>query len=774
MAPSPDRKAEILERLSFESYYLGELHQLKVTTAGNAQARCPFHEDKDPSLSVNYVTGLFKCFGCGAQGDVFKFYQLRHGVSFKEALEALAEIAGVADAPDAPRNSEAAGHKSLKLKEFALAKRLPEDFLLQNRVKEYHFPDGTIATDFHYLSEAGKLLAIRHRFGDKGDKKFRWRKGDRVGLYGLWKWERILEAGYLVLVEGESDCLTLWLHGIPALGLPGKETWRRCRTALGAEKLSMLQDLDVYLWEEPDAGIRPANNPSKVLLRDQVAADLPHLMVIVAPDDFKDISELHTKGHDVRARMVELRRKARPPEPPPVPGHGFSFSDLGNARRLVALHGRDLRYCHLSKKWMRWTGRHWSVDDSGEVERKAKLTVAQMYREAADINSLKEREVLVKWALQSESQKSILAMVRLAQSEPGIPINPNQFDADPWLFNVENGTVDLRTGELRPHDPEDLLTCMAPVRYDPDAECALFEKFIWQIMDVNNRPAVAQDMVEFLQRALGYSLTGDTREQCFFMLWGGGSNGKSTLIELIARIIGSYSCNSSIDTFVVKNRSGEIPMDLARLDGPRLVTSQEVDKGMRLSEALVKKLTGRDMITARFMYADLFDFIPQFKLWISTNNKPQIRGTDNAIWRRIMFVKFHVQIPPEERDGDLPEKLWAERGGILSWLIRGCLQWQMEGLEPPQEVLDATAEYREEMDVLAEFMSTCCILGPAASVSAKDLYQAYCTWADESGLREKEQLKQRMFGILLGERGFQKDKGSGGQRLWRGVGLREG
>ena len=439
-------KEEIRGLLDFEDFYRGELPQLKPTSGGNYQALCPFHEDKDPSLSVNFKTGLFKCFGCDTKGDVFEFYMRRHGCDFKEALAALGRQVGVDSTVKPPGQ-----YKSLTLKEFALLKKLPLDFLSMQGVGEYQYPpevfDGCRTVNFPYKDkDAGKALSNRRRFA-QAKERFKWKKGDRTRLYGLWKLPEIKTAGWCLLVEGESDALTCWLHGLPCLGLPGKKTWRSSRRNLSAAELQTLKDSQVYLWEEPDAGERNPKRPLEVLLRDEVVKDLPGLLVIPAPKEFKDLSEAHCQGKDIKLVVAELKKKARPPQPPPDPMEEWSLSDLGNSRRMVARHGQDLHYIHLAKKWYFYDGRRWRVDDCGEVERRAKQVVGEIYREAADADNLKRREVLGQHALRSEEARRIRAMVSLAQSEPGIPAAPRDFDADPWLFNCENGTVDLRTGE---------------------------------------------------------------------------------------------------------------------------------------------------------------------------------------------------------------------------------------------------------------------------------------------------------------------------------------
>lgn len=357
-------------------------------------------------------------------------------------------------------------------------------------------------------------------------------------------------------------------------------------------------------------------------------------------------------------------------------------------------------------------------------------------------------------------------MVSLAKSEPGIPVDPSEMDADPWLLNCSNGTIRLTTGELRPHERRDLITRLAPVDYDRQAACELWEKFLDRIQEGN------YDVIHFIKRALGYALTGSTREQALFVLWGKGANGKSTALNMVKEILGTYARQTPTETLLYKP-TPTLNNDIARLDGPRFVAAFESDSGRRLAESLVKQLTGGDSVAARFLYGEYFDFVPQFKLFLSTNSKPQIRGVDNGIWRRLRLIPFNVQIPEVEQDKELPDKLRLEAPGILAWLVHGCRWWFDEGLGTPPEVLTATADYRAEMDVLADFLGECCIVAPGATATAADLYCAYGTWASDQGLREKEKLKQRTFGICLSDRGFQRRRGTGGRFQWVGVGLKE-
>ena len=451
------------------------------------------------------------------------------------------------------------------------------------------------------------------------------------------------------------------------------------------------------------------------------------------------------------------------PSHSPMTGE-FHLSDLGNARRLVAEHGADLRYCYQLGKWFVWDGRRWTEDAMAAAERYAKATVCSMYARAASLPETHARKELARHALRSESHRQIAAMIALSRSEPGVPVLTDQLDLDPWALNVLNGTIDLRTGALRPHRRDDLITRLAPVVYDPDATCPTWTAFLEQILDGNLA------MLAFLQRAIGYSLTGSTRERVLFLLHGAGSNGKSTLLEAVRAVLGEYAQRTPTQTLLAR-RDSTIPNDLARLRGARFVSAAETDEGRHLAEGLVKDLTGGDTIAARFLRAEWFDFRPEFKLWLATNHKPVIRGTDRGIWDRIRLIPFNVSIPDERQDKELAGKLMLELPGILGWAVKGCLDWQRAGLDLPEEVRDATEGYRTEMDTLAAFLDERCTVAPAESAAARDLYAAYRTWCEDTGERWTS---QKAFGLRLRERGFTSERvGRAKVHTWLGVGLAE-
>ncbi len=444
----------------------------------------------------------------------------------------------------------------------------------------------------------------------------------------------------------------------------------------------------------------------------------------------------------------------------PNPPGGFNLTEMGNSERLIAQYGATIRYCYPWGKWLVWTGTRWERDDAGRVHQLAKATVRDIYQEAAGAEDEERRKALARHATRSESEAKIRAMLELAKSE--VPIHPDELDADPWLLNVKNGTVDLRTGTLQPHRREDLLTKMAPVEYAPGAEAPTWAAFLKRVLP-------SKDLREFVRRSAGYSTTGDTREQCLFINHGTGANGKSTFQEAFGAALGDYALRTPTEMLLAK-RAGGVPNDIARLKGARFVAASETEENRRLAESLVKDLTGQDTISARFMRAEWFDFKPTHKLWLSTNHKPEIRGVDNAIWRRIRLIPWSVTIPPKDQNKELLEELRTELPGILAWLVRGCLEWREQGLNAPEAVREATRAYRAEMDTLAAFMADCCERGDDKDAFASELWKAWQRWCEETG--EKPETQKR-FGQRLAERGFLNHRDSKtGRKKWFGLHLR--
>jgi putative DNA primase/helicase len=441
-------------------------------------------------------------------------------------------------------------------------------------------------------------------------------------------------------------------------------------------------------------------------------------------------------------------------------------TDCANARRLVATCGDHFRWCDPWQKYLVWDGCRWLADRECAMSKMAKDTASQQWSFIAQLNDLGDGEAkpIEAFAKYSSDAIGVRNALFMARSEPGTPVLPDALDRDPWLFNVENGTLDLRTGELRPHRREDLITKVAPVRFDPKAECPLWGNFLSKIMGDK------QDLISFLQRLVGYSLTGCIRQHMIAMLYGKGANGKSTFISTVLALLGEdYALKASSDLLMVKDKSSH-PTERASLHGKRFVACVESEDGRRFAESLVKELTGGDKISARRMREDFWEFEPTHKIWLATNHKPKVRGTDNGIWRRINLIPFTVEIAADEQDHELPKKLLDELPGILNWALFGCRAWQADGLKQPEDVTTVTNNFRNEMDVIGTFIAECCVQGTEKTfvASSAALYSAFGKWCEASGERA---VSQRQFGASMTERGFDRFTCNG--TFYRGIRLNQ-
>jgi putative DNA primase/helicase len=465
------------------------------------------------------------------------------------------------------------------------------------------------------------------------------------------------------------------------------------------------------------------------------------------------VDELESNGRNVRARVTFSTNGGRPADSPT-----FNLTEKGNADRLIHRHGGDLRYCWRWHEWFAFDGRRWKADDTGEVYRRAKETVASIYQEAAAATEDERRKALGKHAVRSESGAKIREMIHLARDK--VPVRPEQFDTDPWLLNTASGTIDLRTGELRDHRREDLITKVSPVVYDPDATAPTWAAALERVLP-------SPDLRAFFKKLCGYALAGDTSEHVLPVLYGTGANGKSTILNTLLAAAGDYGTQAAPDLLIAKR--GSHPTELADLFGMRLVASIEVEDGRKLAESLVKQLTGGDRVKARRMRQDFWEFEPTHTVFMAVNHKPIVKGTDRAIWRRIRLIPFTETIAPADQDKKLPAKLRAELAGILAWAVEGCLEWQREGLQAPEEVRKATAGYRSEMDVLGDFLADRCYRGERLKVAKDELYKAYQLWCDDAGERTES---KRKFGMLLKDRGIEDGRNAERtQRIWKGIGL---
>lgn len=406
----------------------------------------------------------------------------------------------------------------------------------------------------------------------------------------------------------------------------------------------------------------------------------------------------------------------------------YELTDTGNGRRMADLYGDILHYSQNRKKWFFWDGKCWREDDTMEVRRIADKVIEQIRAHAFSCEDEDKQEQLLKWANRTAGTKPKDNMIRETEHRGGIAIPANFFDVHDDLINMDNGVVNLRNGELTEHDPSYNMSKIAYASYSTSGTPTRWLQFLDEITDGN------LELQEYLQKAVGYTMTASIKEQCLFFLFGNGCNGKSTFVDVISDLLGSYASNAQAETIMQKKQSAAVNSDIARLSGARLVTVAEPEEGVRLNESLVKQLVGGDKITARFLFGDEFEYRPKFKLWISTNHKPVIRGTDEGIWRRIVLIPFTVRIPADKIDKGLSHKLRKELPEIAKWAVDGCIKWQQEGLKKPECIQQATDEYRSEMDVLSKFVADCVeeTWVPDAAIKASVIYEVYQNWCRDT------------------------------------------
>lgn len=405
----------------------------------------------------------------------------------------------------------------------------------------------------------------------------------------------------------------------------------------------------------------------------------------------------------------------------------YDMSDTGNAHRLHDKYGNMIRYSYNRKKWSYWSGKVWTIDDSGEIKKMADAVLQDIKSEAFNEADEDTQADKLKWYTRSSSSKSKESMIKECQHLEGIPASPDAFDSYTDYLNCKNGIVNLRNGELMPHDSHFMMSKICFAEYDTsNTKPKLWLKFLDDITAGN------KELQAYIQKCVGYSLSGSNREQCAYFLYGIGNNGKSTFLDTISDILGDYASNVQPESIMLKRFGNDTAnSDIARLKSARFVTCEEPTEGVRLNEGLLKQLTGGSKITCRFLYGDEFEYTPEFKIWVATNHKPIIRGSDVGIWRRIKLIPFEVSIPKDKVDKELKYKLRKESAQILKWAVDGCIKWQKEGIQEPVCVLDAIKEYKTEMDLLATFVEQCIEINynPGNHIMANDLFRLYSKWA---------------------------------------------
>ena len=803
-------------------------------------ARCPFHDDADPSLSINRETGLWVCRvpSCPGHegGDFIDFVRRVSNLDFPHAVRYAAEHAGVDVGESATARAARIARENSAIDEDALLDRYRASLTVTNgngyAVDEPQFIDEAIVRAYHQTLVWGDGPANLDRervnwlFNNRGitydtilafqigwtgerytipirdlegrcvnmrcykpnateRKMISFREGYGTSrLFPMTAFdERRSPSGPIYLMEGEWDCLLARQNGLNAITTTGGagawdgDEWN-CefggrdvvicydnddagRTGAIAVATSLYQSLEpstirLFDWRHIPDGSPSMGMPDGYDFTDYIVRD--HCTVEVFKQNVANLAMWTWEPPPIVPLLPAPETSAVGPDNLPT-----NRTDVGNARRLARRHGGDVRY--VSRNWYVWDGTRYALDETGEIDRRAKDTARSILAEAAQATDDETRRKLAAFSLASESASRIRAMVDLAKSELPLAVPSSMMDTNAYLLNCPNGTYDFNEGVLREHRREDLITMTTGCYYTENASAIRWHDFLRRTFDGND------DVIQFVQRAIGYSLVGVTTEQVLFFCYGTGANGKSTFLETVRDVVGDYARTADFSTFATQRGGHSGPRnDIMRLRNARLVTAIEFDAGRALDEIVIKQLTGGDTISARRLYSESEEFRPTFTPWIAGNHKPIIKGTDEAIWRRLRLIPFAVTIPHGERDPHLRQALLGESQGILSWAIAGARAWKEIGLRPPEEVLVATQSYRNEMDTVEPFLLQRTVREPRAQIKASELYAEYKRWVEESN---EDAISKTAFGLRMGEKGFE-SRIRGGSSYRVGVRLRSG
>ena len=720
---------------------------------------CPKCGGKDRFRIIDEEAGAVLCNQCFAKenGDGLAAVQWLNDWTFGDTIKAVAGYMGIVGGETRPRDIVA---------DVARAKRMPlESFKAfgAQRDQRGKLEVARVPMFDEQRQQCSYFdLALTSPKFEKGMSA----KGKPVGLF-VAKWP---EPGDVVLVpEGVKDATALLGLGFVVGGLPSTKlaakfarVFAGCHVIIGPDRDTTGEDsarITAARLKGVAASVRIMTVPGALTakdgdgVREVLAMKDGEAMLRQAVADavsWQPATEAATESEAAGDSWTSLREdKGR--------------TERANSRRFLNAYRDRVRFCFSWDKWLVWDGARWEIDEGGAVLRLAMAMADAVWHDARECLT----KPVVDFAVATSGHSKLSAMLKLAAAD--VPVAVDELDANPWLLNCPNGTLDLRTGELRPHRREDYLTKLCPTNFNPEAGSYHFDRFLEGVFD--------GPTIDFMQRFFGYCLTGNVSEQILAVCYGVGSNGKSTLLNAVQDTLGPDYTMAAPSALLTVKKSETHPTELADLFGKRFVVSQETEDGNRLAESLVKQMTGGDRIRARRMREDFWQFLPTHKLVLCTNYKPRVKGNDHAIWRRLVLIPFAQKFwnpdkgetgPAELRqDKTLPAKLESEAEGILAWMVQGCLEWQRSGLQIPDSVRAATAEYRSEQDTLGRFTDACCIRGDGVRVKFSDLFNNLETWCNDGGDTVPS---KRIVGAWLKDNGF-KEKTSNG-RWYLGIALK--
>lgn len=746
---------------------LSHLTNVQPAGANSWKSYCPIHEDDgqqhDPSLSVSEAEDgkvLIHCFVCGADGVQVC---AKLGLNIRELY---------------PDYGVSSGDRK---------RRRPEG----KKVAEYEYRDVDGVCQFkacRYETSDGKKTFAQFRPNGKGGWIGNMRGVKRIP-YRLPELVAADKSQTIYIVEGEKKVEALRAWGLVATcNVGGAGKWKaEFAVYLRGRRVVILPDNDPA---DPLTGRCPGmEHAAKVLASLQGVAESIRILELPDLPDKGDIVDWQVAGHTL-AELLELTAsiqsaEAKPVAKPDKPAGeidptsilvDMGRTDAAAGMRLVARHGENLRFCHALKKWLVWTGSRWAFDKMSAVERWASQCGWALWEDIESVSGFGPETIskMRTWAKYANSWGGIVASIKSAATVESVQVSVDHLDPNPWLLNCRNGTVDLQTCELHAHTRDDMITKRTRVEYDPDADCPTWRAFLLATFRGD------AELVSYVQRLCGYWATGVIREQILPILWGGGSNGKTTFLNVLLDVLGRDYAMKAPQEFLMSKNHDSHPTEKADLFGKRLVFCSETEEGRRLSESLVKELTGTERVRARRMREDFWEFNPTHKIALVTNHKPLVTGGDHGIWRRIRLIEFGEKFwdadagesgPPElKQDKALKDQLKLEYPGILRWILAGCQEWQRDGEQVPKAVRDQTTEYRDSQDSVGQWIMDCCELRSDATSTSAELYGSFKTWCESNG---EWVTSQKRFCAALNDRGFVLSR-TNSSRFYRGIELLPG